>query len=207
MRPIFVAITGGSGSGKSLLATELAAVFKQNVGRISLDDFYRDRSHLKPERRTKLNFDHPAAIDWGLFERTLRRCIAGKRVPLPRYNFFTHARRPSSRWLKPKALIIVEGLWLLRRPSLRKLFRLSVFIECSARTRLIRRLARDQRSRGRTAASVRRQFRTTVNPMHARFVAPQARWAKIILPESWGKAEVIALQKRLKIEIRLTNDE
>jgi len=199
MRPVLVAITGGSGSGKSLLAAELAAAFKQNAARISQDDFYRDRSHLSPARRAKLNFDRPTAIEWDLFEQTLRHCMERRRVPLPRYDFFAHARRSSPRWLKPKALVIVEGLWLLRRPSLRKLFRLSVFIKCSAHTRLLRRLARDQRSRGRTASSVRRQFWATVNPMHARFVAPQARWAEIVLSERWGKSDVAMLHERLKL--------
>src|SRR6266404_2555013 len=171
MRPILVAIVGGSGSGKSHLAGKLQAGLGRHAARLSLDDFYRDRSRLSPALRARVNFDHPGAIEWRLVERALRRCLAGKPAQIPRYNFATHSRSARSETFKPRPVALVDGLWLLRRPALRSLFALRVFIDCPRRTRLSRRLTRDQRSRGRTATSIRQQFQATVEPMHARYVA------------------------------------
>ena len=196
MRPILVAIVGGSGSGKSWLAEKLA--FGRKVARLSLDDFYRDRSHLSPERRSAINFDNPAAIEWSLVERALRDCMAGKETRIPRYDFSSHSRLRRTRLLKPRPIVLLDGLWLLRRPVLRRLFDLRIFIDCPARIRLNRRLARDQGSRGRTADSIRRQFRKTVEPMHIRYVAPQARWADLVLRANWGSREVRSLVRQLK---------
>jgi len=172
---------GGSGSGKSWLADKLAAALGGDAARLSLDDFYRDRSHLSATRRARLNFDHPRAIDWPTLEAVLRQCSAGRPTRLPCYDFATHCRSSKRRILRPKPVILVDGLWLLRRPSMRSLFGFRIFLDCDARTRFRRRLARDLRMRGRTAASVRKQFRETVEPMHRRFVAPQAKYADVIL--------------------------
>jgi uridine kinase len=203
MRPILVAIVGGSGSGKTHLAKQLQTALGRSAGCLSLDDFYRDRSHLASSRRARINFDHPAAIEWPLVERSLRSCLAGKVVHVPHYDFATHSRTPTASSFKPKPVVLVDGLWLFRRPALRRLFALRIFIDCPANTRLNRRLARDQRSRGRSAASVRQQFRSTVEPMHARYVAPQARSADVHLRGNWGTREVAALLRRIS-QLRLT---
>src|SRR5439155_9499390 len=120
--PFLVAIVGGSGSGKTWLAEKLQAALAGKAARLSLDDFYRDRSHVAPARRAKINFDNPGAIDWAGFERVLRECAAGKAASLPCYDFKTHCRLRTSKRLPPRPVILVDGLWLLRRPSLRRLF-------------------------------------------------------------------------------------
>jgi uridine kinase len=196
--PLLVAIVGGSGSGKTWLAAALQAALAPKAARLSLDDFYLDHSRLSPARCAKLNFDHPRAIDWPGFEQVLLQLLAVRPARLPCYDFKTHCRLPSIRLLKPKPLILVDGLWLLRRPSLRRLFTLSIFLDCPARTRLRRRLARDLRSRGRTRASIREQFRTTVEPMHRRYVAPQARRADIVLAGHFGRRDIKKLKARLR---------
>lgn len=193
-----VAIAGGSGSGKSWLAERLASRLSPNATRLSLDDFYRDRSHLPESRRARLNFDHPQAIDWPSFERALRRLKSGKMARVPCYDFKTHCRGPTWRCLKPARIILVEGLWLLRRPAVRGMFTLRIFLKCSRNLRLRRRLARDGRERGRTAASIRRQFSGTVEPMHARFVVPQTRWADLTLDGHWGLREINRIERQLR---------
>lgn len=181
VRPLVVGVCGGSASGKTWLADRLAQRLSGAV-RLSVDSFYHDRSHLPPGRRARLNFDHPRAIDWVALERCLSRLRAGKAAEIPHYDFETHARRRGTETVPTAPVIIVDGLWLFRRPSLRRLMDLRVFLECPARVRLQRRLERDVRERGRTPADVRRQFAAQVEPMHGRFVEPQARWASLRLP-------------------------
>src|SRR5258707_12797949 len=141
--PVLVAIVGGSGSGKTWLAEKLLAALGGKAARLSLDDFYRDRSHLSPARRAKINFDNPRAIDWPGFERTLRQCLAGKATRVPRYDFKCHTRLAASRVLKPRPIILVEGLWLLRRASLRPLLSIGTLWDYPSRTPGPRRVARD----------------------------------------------------------------
>ena len=180
-RPRLVAIVGGSGAGKSWLAARLEKKLGKGVKRLSLDDFYRDRSHLPETRRGLVNFDHPRAIDWDYLEFVLQNWIAGKTSLCPRYDFATHTRRKQKRILKPGGIVIMEGLWLLRRPSIRRLFDVRIFLDCSQGTRYDRRLARDLAERGRDVQSVRKQFRDSVVPMHRKFVASQRRWATVVL--------------------------
>src|SRR5215475_2894614 len=115
-----VAIVGGSGAGKSWLAERLQRSFKASARRLSLDDFYLDRSHLPPARRASLNFDNPGAIDWDCFETALQKLASGKPARVPLYDFETHSRVPRNRIFKPKPILLVEGLWLLRRRSVRR---------------------------------------------------------------------------------------
>ena len=188
-RPFIVAIVGGSGSGKSWLAGRLEKYFRGRAVRLSLDDFYKDRSHLSLARRARLNFDAPRAIDWPTFREVLRALKAGQRAWSPQYNFETHTRAPKARWLAPKEIVVADGLWLLHSPAMRRFFDLKIFLECCAATRLERRLARDLRRRGRDRASVLEQFRATVQPMHRRFVESQKRWTDVVLPEEVTESE------------------
>jgi uridine kinase len=193
-----IAIVGGSGAGKSWLALRLLRELGPDVALISQDNFYLDRSHLSPARREALNFDHPRAIDWNLLEQVLRNCRAGRKSPLPKYNFASHTRQPAETFWTPQPVVLVEGLWLLRRPSLRHLFDLRVFLACPFQLRLERRLARDVSERGRTLHSVREQFWKTVAPMHKQFVDPQVRWADMILQQPPGEAELAQLLRSIR---------
>jgi uridine kinase len=185
-----VAIVGGSGSGKSWLADRLQMLLPEKAGRLSLDDFYRDQSHLPPGRREKVNFDHPSAIDWPCVEEVLQSCRRGVAVNRPRYDFTTHTRFPESSVRQPLPLILMDGLWLLHRPAVRQLFDLSIYIDCPDGIRARRRLSRDVAERGRTHAAVRRQLKTTVLPMHRRYVQPQIRWAKLVLNQPYREADL-----------------
>ena len=179
--PVLVAIVGGSGAGKTWLARRLEAALAPQVALLSLDDFYRDLSHLSFAQRERVNFDHPRAIDWRCLERVLRDLLASRVTRIPRYDFSTHCRRPESIEWQPKPVVVIEGLWLLRRSTVRRLFARRLYIECPAGSRLKRRVRRDMAERGRSRASVEQQFREEVAPMHDRYVAPQARWADVIL--------------------------
>ncbi len=194
---LFIAIIGGSGSGKSWLAEKLAAKLGRRAARLSLDDFYLDRSHLPAARRAKLNFDHPRSIDWTALERAMRELRAGRPARIPGYDFATHCRRRRWRRLQPKQVILVDGLWLLNRRSLGRLFTLSVFLDVPSRTRLQRRLQRDLAARGRTRASVAQQFREFVEPMHRRYVAPQRCKADVVLHRTCTAEDAAQLADRI----------
>jgi uridine kinase len=196
--PLLVAIAGGSGAGKTWLADKLQAALGGKATRLSLDNFYHDRSHVAPERRARINFDHPRAIDWTELEQVLHNLLNGRSARMPRYDFKTHSRIGHGTAVQPNRIILLDGLWLLRRPGLRRLFDLRIFVACPTPLRLRRRLNRDLRSRGRTSDSVRRQFRETVEPMHVRFVAPQERHADVVLKNGFGKRDVAELAERLK---------
>jgi uridine kinase len=204
-RTIVVGIVGGSGSGKSWLADKLMRALAPNAVRLSLDDYYRDRSHLSLLRRARLNFDHPSAIDWHELERVVRALLRARPTHIVSYDFKTHSRLPSSKTLKPKRVVLLDGLWLFRRPAIRALLNLRVFLDCSKSIRFRRRLARDVRARGRTQASVQKQFQATVEPMHQRFVEPQRRYADLILPGTCAMSEVRALAARIKRVVRASH--
>jgi uridine kinase len=200
--PQVIAIAGGSGSGKTWLAERLLAALGPVATGLSLDDFYRDHSHLPPGRRAGINFDHPKAIDWAAFEQVLRRFRNGRPAPIPCYDFKTHCRLQRTKTLRPKALLLVEGLWLLRRRQTRSLFGLTIFLDCPTRVRLSRRLARDMAARGRSRRSVVEQFWRTVEPMHAKYVAPQARLADLVLRGNCCPGQIVQLAARARALLR-----
>jgi uridine kinase len=196
-KPKLIAIVGGSGAGKTWLAGKLKQMIGKNATRLSLDDFYRDRSHLTSKRRNAINFDHPRAIDWKHLERVLKKISSGRPVRAPRYDFATHTRIPQRDFVKPKPLVIMDGLWLLRRPTLRKLFSFRIFVDCPQRLRLLRRLNRDLAERGRNPADIRKQFVQQVTPMHDRFVLPQALCANVVVANP-SENDVHNLAKKIK---------
>lgn len=203
--PVIVGIAGGSGAGKTWLAQALLHRFKKQACLVSLDDFYRDRSHLAPALRQRINFDHPRSIDWRHLETVLGHWFDGKKALVPRYDFSTHCRRATSETLSPKPVILVEGLWLFRRPRVRKLFSLKIFVDCSPELRLQRRLARDCRERGRTEESVLMQFNTFVEPMHQRFVAPQRRWADMVFERSLTPRDIESIAQQIEVKRALSD--
>jgi uridine kinase len=192
-----IAVVGGSGAGKTWLVRQLCRVIGESAAHLALDDFYRDRSHLPPARRARLNFDVPRAIDWPGAERVVRDCRAGQITYVPRYDFATHSRVADPQPWSPRPVVFVEGLWLLRPVQLRRLFDLKLFLDTPTGLRHERRVARDTVERGYTADTVRDRLATMVLPMHERYVEPQKRWADLVLAQPFREPEVRALADRL----------
>jgi uridine kinase len=195
---VVIAIAGGSGSGKTWLAGELKRRLRPHAGLLSLDDFYRDLSHLTPHEREHTNFDAPNAIDWPLFVACLEGIRAGKRVSIPSYDFSTHTRKPEMRRWQPRPLVIVEGLWPWWRADLKQLFGWRIYQDCPPAICLARRLRRDIQERGRTEASVRDQWRRQVHPMFVRFVEPQAGSANIVINLEPSAKQLGQLESKLR---------
>jgi uridine kinase len=186
----FIALVGGSGAGKSWLADHLRREFGNEATSLSLDDFYRDLSHLLPLEREEINFDHPGTIDWPLFQGVVRELQNSVTAWAPRYSFVSHTRLAEREPHPPRPFIFVEGLWLLRPPRVRELFDLRVFLDCSESLRWQRRIARDLNERGGTRDSINEQFWNVVVPMHERFVEVQKAWADLVIEQPTSQTEL-----------------
>jgi uridine kinase len=184
MRPIVIAVAGGTGSGKTTVAKEiLERVGAQHIAYIPHDAYYRDLSHLSPDERAQVNFDHPDSLETKLLVEHLRALRDGRAVEIPIYDFTTHTRTPHTRRVELAPVILVEGILVFVEPELRKLFDVKLYVDSDADVRFIRRLRRDIIERGRTVESVCEQYLSTVRPMHLEFVEPSKRYADVIIPE------------------------
>ena len=195
--PVHIAVVGGSGSGKTWLAEKLAAALAPRAARLSLDDFYRDRSPLPAAERAAVNFDDPAAIDWEKFRAVISAMLLGEKMALPVYDFATHTRQTAPRSFSPPPVVVWDGLWLLHHGWLREKFALSIFVDCGAAERFRRRSERDVRERGRSLESVRCQFFEHVQPMHERYVEPQRHHAQQIMTSPFAEAQFDVLVRKL----------
>lgn len=192
-----IAVVGGSGAGKGWLVSRLCRLLGDRAGHLQLDDFYRDRSHLPPARRSRLNFDVPHAIDWDWAVRVLRACRAGETAQVPRYDFSTYSRLAHFLELPPRPVVFVDGLWLLRPPAVRELFDFTIFLNTPRALRHERRMARDVAERGYAAREVEHRLRTAVAPMHERYVEPQKKHADLVLAQPFREPELVQLADRL----------
>jgi uridine kinase len=184
VKPFFVGIAGGTGSGKTTIARKVAAALPEPaVTIIDHDSYYKDRSSLPRDERDRLNFDHPDALDNELLVRHLDELALGNTVETPVYDFVTHARRRDKRTVRPLPVIIVEGILIFADAEIRARFDLKVFVDTDADIRVFRRVRRDIEARGRTFAQIDEQYHRTVRPMHIEFVEPSKRWADILIPE------------------------
>lgn len=177
-----VLIGGGSASGKTyVLKKVLEKIPEERIARISLDDYYKDFSNLPMEERAKVNFDHPKSFDWKLMVEQIRQLKNGQAIEKPIYDFTIHGRKPETEVVEPKELILVEGIMALVNKDLRALGDLKVYINASRERRLVRRIERDQRERGRTYESIIEQYFATVLPMYEEIIAPSQYYADLII--------------------------
>jgi len=186
-------VAGGTGSGKTTVAQAiLEAVGRHRIAFLEQDSYYKDVEWESAEQLRHHNFDHPESLDAELLVEHVRALKAGLAVDVPIYDFVLHRRKPESRRVEPRPVLLVEGILLFAEPSLRRLLDFKVFVDTDADIRLMRRLRRDMRERGRTVEDVMRQYRDTVRPMHLEFVEPSKRWADVIIPE--GGENRVALE-------------
>jgi len=182
--PFLIGVAGGTGSGKSTVAERLAtALPPREAVVIQHDWYYRDRSHLTPAAREALNFDEPDALDNDRLVRDLGELKAGRSVECPDYDYSSHTRKTHGRTVEPHAIVIVEGMLLYAVPPLRDLFDLRLYVDTDEDIRLLRRIRRDVVERGRDIASIERQYRESVRPMHRLHVEPSRAHAHLVIPE------------------------
>jgi uridine kinase len=184
-KPLCLAISGGSGSGKSWLAQFLKDKLGKRAVIVCQDWYYRDNAGLTDAESQKLNFDHPDSIEFPLFRTQLGRLLAGQTIEAPRYDYASHSRLKATQTVAPAPLIILDGLLILAEKRLRDVIDLSVFIEVPADERLVRRIRRDVEHRRVDLQETLRLYEHCVKPMHERFIAPSAAHATWI----WRQVE------------------
>jgi len=183
MKPMVIGIAGGTGSGKSTVARNVAAALVEpSVAFIDMDAYYLDHSHLTIEERRKVNWDHPNAFDWELLVGQLAELAEGRPIEKPVYDFHNHVRSRSTVRIPPADVVVIDGILLFVDPRVRDLCDVKVFVDADSDIRLIRRIKRDMSKRGRPLAEILDQYLSTVQPMHLEFVEPSKRYADMIVP-------------------------
>ncbi len=189
-RPIVIGVAGGTGSGKTTVARRIFKSFPdQKILMIEQDSYYKDQTHLPFEERVKTNYDHPLAFDNDLFLEQINSLLHYRPVNKPVYDYAVHNRKTESIRIIPKDVIILEGILILEDKRIRDLMDIKLYVDTDSDVRVLRRMVRDIRERGRTMESVIDQYLSVVRPMHLQFVEPQKRYADIIIPEG-GKNKV-----------------
>ena len=203
LKPLIIGIAGGSGSGKSTVASNVAELLTtSSVAFIDMDAYYKNFPELTLEQRRQLNWDHPDAFDYDLLCRHLEALSRRQAIEKPEYDFVTHLRRPQTISIDPADVVVIDGILLFVDDHVRDLCDVKVFVDADADIRLIRRLQRDTRDRGRPLDEVIDQYLSTVQPMHLQFVEPSKRYADVIVPR--GGHNAIAIEMIVaKIQRRL----
>ncbi len=201
---LILGIAGGSGCGKTTVVKKMVnSLPKDSVAVISQDFYYKDNGHLSAEERAKINFDHPASIEFNLLVKHLEMLRKGEAIKMPIYSYLTCARAKETIPVNPPQIIILEGILIFTNARLRELIDIKAFVDADADDRLMRIIRRDIEERGRSFKEVLNHYETYVKPMHLQFIEPTKRYADIIVPQ--GGANDIAidiLASRVKLNLR-----
>lgn len=181
MKTIIIGIAGGTGSGKSTFTNKLKDTFHEDVAVLYHDNYYRDQSDIPLEERKKTNYDHPDAMETELLVEHLHQLKEGKAIECPVYDYTMHTRSNQVMKVEPKRVILLEGILVLADERLRELMDVKVYVEADADERILRRVIRDVKERGRDIEGVVEQYLTTVKPMHYLYVEPTRTTADIVI--------------------------
>ncbi|MEG0069318.1 uridine kinase [Cetobacterium sp.] len=180
---ILIGVAGGSGSGKTTVAHNLVKAFKsEDAVLVEQDAYYKELTNLTLEEKAAVNFDHPDSIEFDLLKEHLLKLINNEAIERPIYDFTTHSRKDGCIKIEPSKIIIVEGILIFAVPEIRELFDVKIFVDTDADEMILRRIERDMTERGRSFASVKNQYLTTVKPMFLEFCEPSKRYADVIIP-------------------------
>ena len=201
-----IAITGGSGAGKTTIAQALARRLGRGAMVIAEDDYYRCASTIQNFDAATYNFDEPAAKEHALLMEHLQLAESGAAFDKPMYDLTTHRRQMEAERIAHAETIVVEGIHLLVSPDLRALFDLKVYVHADEALRLARRMIRDGEERRRAPREIVAQFFTNVRPMHEKYVEPQRGFADLVIECGYGagpaEADANAAQIAALLETR-----
>lgn len=189
-------VAGGTGSGKTTVVNKLKERFQNDVTVLYHDNYYKAHDELTYEERCLLNYDHPDSFDTDLMIKHLQELKSGNSIECPVYDYTQHNRSNKTTKLIPSKVIIVEGILIFDNRDLCDLLDIRLFVDTDADTRILRRINRDVKKRGRTLDSVIDQYLTTVKPMHEQFVDPSKKNAHLIMLE--GGRNTVAMDMLFK---------
>ncbi|HPY97901.1 MAG TPA: uridine kinase [Clostridia bacterium] len=204
---LVIGIAGGTGSGKTTLTNRLKERFGKDISVISHDNYYRSQDDISFEERVKTNYDHPDSFETDLLIEHLKQLKNGHSIECPVYSFSEHTRTKDTRKIDPTKVIIVEGILIFQNPELLNMLDIRIFVDTDPDVRILRRILRDVKERGRSLDSVVTQYLATVKPMHEQFVEPSKRNADIIVLE--GGYNLVALDmiiQRIQGHVEVTDE-
>lgn len=205
MKTTIIGIAGGTGSGKSTFNNRLKQYFGDNITVIYHDNYYRQHDDLSFAERQTINYDHPESLETDLLIEHLQKLRQGQSVECPVYDFSQHNRSKETITIKPSRVIVVEGILILQDERLRNMFDIKIFVEADADERILRRILRDIKERGRDLENIIDQYLTTVKPMHYLYVEPSKTSADIVINSGLNNVAFDLI--KTKIQQLLTSDD
>lgn len=181
MECIVICVAGGTGSGKSTFTNKVKAEFGDRVSIIYHDNYYKNRNNIPYDERTHINYDHPDALDTDLLVTHIEKLKSGEIIRCPVYDYSKHTRADTTIEIEPRKIIIIEGILVLHDRRLRALADIKIYVEADSDERILRRIVRDIRERGRDLEGIIEQYLETVKPMHYLYVEPTKAMADIII--------------------------
>ena len=196
---IIIGIAGGTGSGKSTFTNRLRDRFGDNISVIYHDNYYKRHDDIPFEERKKLNYDHPDALETDLLIEHIKRLRNGESIECPVYDYTVHNRSDKTVRIDPRKIILIEGILLLADPRLRSLLDIKIYVEADADERILRRILRDVKERGRDIDNIVEQYLTTVKPMHYLYVEPTRATADIVINSGMNDVAFDIVQSKIRL--------
>jgi uridine kinase len=207
MQTTIIGIAGGSGSGKSSFSNRLKEQFQDNITVIYSDNYYKENTGIPFEERKKINYDHPDALETSLLVEHLKKLRQGQAIDCPVYDYSVHNRSEKTIHVEPKPVIVVEGILTLYDPSLLEQLDVRIYVEADADERILRRLRRDVKERGRDIDGIIEQYLTTVKPMHARYVEPTRAIADLVINSGLNDIALDVVSTKIQALLNSQNQE
>ncbi|MCD8154203.1 MAG: uridine kinase [Clostridiales bacterium] len=197
MKITIVGIAGGTGSGKSTFTNRLKEKFGDQIVVLYHDNYYRRQDDIPFEERKKKNYDHPDSLETDLLIEHVKKLKAGQAIDCPVYDYSQHNRSDRTIHIEPRKVIVIEGILLLADPRLRELLDIKIYVEADADERILRRVVRDVKERGRDIDNIVDQYLTTVKPMHYMYVEPTRATADIVINSGMNNVAFDVLQYKI----------
>lgn len=183
-KPIIIGVAGGSGSGKTTVCKRIFNYFSgKSIAMIEHDSYYRDQRDISFDERLNTNYDHPFAFDTDLLIEHLTKLVNHQSIEVPVYDYTNHTRGSETIHVEPREVIIIEGILILEDKRLRDLMDIKIYVDTADDLRIIRRIQRDMKERGRSLDNIIHQYLSVVREMHEQFVEPSKKYADVIMPE------------------------
>lgn len=201
---LIIGIAGGSGSGKTTVVNKIVeALPKDSVAVVSQDAYYYDNGDLSLEEKLKINFDHPNSIEWPFLIKHIQQLQRGEDIEMPIYSYVACARAKETQKIKPREVIIVEGILILTNSKLRKLLDVKLFVSTDSDDRLMRIIRRDIQERGRNYNDALTHYSAFVKPMHQQFIEPTKLFADVIIPQGGNnKVAIDMVVSQIKLNLK-----